>query len=736
MTTPTKRLIPAAFAAFALCLGAGADDTHGTVQLWEGGPYWATTNIGAEEPEDYGYYFWWGDTVGYRREGNAWVAVDGSNNNFSFSDSATLTWNKDNATLLAEGYIDSTGNLAAAHDAATAHWGASWRMPTEAEIAALISNCTATWTTRNGVYGRLVRGKDDYADRSIFLPAAGHGAGSGHSHPGAFGGYLSSTPDSNRPTCMWSLGFNSGNYGQEDSYRYYGRSGGQSIRPVYATTDIPPELVEEGLTQDTNGYYMLGSVEDWRKFATLVETTPTANAKMIADIDLVDDQTIIGTSSAPYQGTFDGQGRTLTVNYRANTAGIAPFQYVGAATIKCLHVDGSIINSADASGGIAGNVWGSLTVSQCWVSTYLSARSTYSSYYARGGIGGICCYVYNTENASVLIEDCVFSGSVDNANTDFCGGFMSHAEGSNNHATITNCLNLGTFPAGAYDTATFARNVYTDNRTIGNCYYKNAFGAAQGVHATDEELANGTTVAALQGGREETIWVQNAQTGQPALVVFYETETITWLNDDESQIGQDIVGRGTIPAHAVPTKAADVPYRWVFTGWTPELEAAVSNTTYTATFKQVTDLTLCTNDWTAADGDEIVGVTTHKVTIPGGATVTINGIEVAGAGGGGSVPAPAFAAGGASEIVKFAQAEGGKWTITAFAEMSNESRGTDVTDGQIKVYSADTLEALEGATTPAAGATVKETKSAVKATVEVPAPSGKDSQFFKVQFGE
>ncbi len=82
------------------------------------------------------------------------------------------------------------------------------------------------------------------------------------------------------------------------------------------------------------------------------------------------------------------------------------------------------------------------------------------------------------------------------------------------------------------------------------------------------------------------------------------------------------------------------------------------------------------------------------------------------------------------------QAEGGKWTITAFAEMSNESRGTDVTDGQIKVFSADTLEALKSVTTPAAGATVKETKSAVKATVEVPAPSGKTSQFFKVKFGE
>lgn len=58
MTTTTKRLIPAAFAALSICLGARADGTHNKVQLWAGGPYWATTNIGADEPWDYGYYFW------------------------------------------------------------------------------------------------------------------------------------------------------------------------------------------------------------------------------------------------------------------------------------------------------------------------------------------------------------------------------------------------------------------------------------------------------------------------------------------------------------------------------------------------------------------------------------------------------------------------------------------------------------------------------------------------------
>ena len=57
---------------------------HKGVQLWKDGPYWAETNIGAENPWDYGYYFWWGDTIGYKRVKDAWVASDGSSSDFSF----------------------------------------------------------------------------------------------------------------------------------------------------------------------------------------------------------------------------------------------------------------------------------------------------------------------------------------------------------------------------------------------------------------------------------------------------------------------------------------------------------------------------------------------------------------------------------------------------------------------------------------------------------------------------
>ncbi len=200
----------------------------GGVQLWENGPYWAECNVGAATPEEYGYYFWWGDTVGYKRENDAWVASDGSTSSFSFGLGNTPTYNKDNAALQSAGYIDSTGNLVAAHDAATAHLGAPWRMPTDAEFSALLDNCTTEWTTRNGVYGRLVTGKGAYADKSIFLPAAGYGNDSDLFYLGSFGYFWSSTPISNRSNYAWRLYINSGDVDRGSGIRYYG----QSVRPV------------------------------------------------------------------------------------------------------------------------------------------------------------------------------------------------------------------------------------------------------------------------------------------------------------------------------------------------------------------------------------------------------------------------------------------------------------------------------------------------------------------------
>ena len=215
------------------------EEDLGGVQLWENGPYWAECNVGATKPEEYGYYFWWGDTVGYTRsggtlngnyyEGVTWVSSKGERMTSSPFDWDTCpTMAKDNATLFSAGYIDSTGNLVSKYDAATAHLGSPWRMPTRSEIQDLISNCTTTWTNKNGVHGRLVTGKGAYSDKSIFLPAAGDGYDSCLRYAGSRGIYWSSTPDSDDSDYAWYLRFNSGDFYED----YRSRCNGQSVRPL------------------------------------------------------------------------------------------------------------------------------------------------------------------------------------------------------------------------------------------------------------------------------------------------------------------------------------------------------------------------------------------------------------------------------------------------------------------------------------------------------------------------
>ena len=206
------------------------NDNHDAVQLWGGGPYWATTNIGAENPEDYGYYFWWGDTVGYKRENDRWKASDGSSSNFLFDPDNAGTWDKNIITLQREGWIKTTSVvLEPAHDAAQVHWGGNWRMPTKQELSNLYSKCDWTWTTVSGVEGYVVKGKGVYASASIFLPAAGYGLGPWLQGAGSYGEYWSSFADSGYGSA-WALCFN-WEYPADD-VSSQPRETGRPVRPV------------------------------------------------------------------------------------------------------------------------------------------------------------------------------------------------------------------------------------------------------------------------------------------------------------------------------------------------------------------------------------------------------------------------------------------------------------------------------------------------------------------------
>ena len=170
---------------------------------------WATCNVGANSPEEYGDYFAWGET------------------------STKETYDYDNcptyglsiSELQSQGYIDSEGNLTSQYDAATANWGGDWRMPTYDELNELRNRCTWTWTTQNGVNGYNVEGP---SGASIFLPAAGDRFGSSLLYAGSSGYYWSSTPSEGNDLSADILRFYSGSHDMSG----YARFEGHSVRSI------------------------------------------------------------------------------------------------------------------------------------------------------------------------------------------------------------------------------------------------------------------------------------------------------------------------------------------------------------------------------------------------------------------------------------------------------------------------------------------------------------------------
>ena len=196
------------------------------------GTLWATCNIGADSPEDYGLYFAWGETTGYSEDTSDGRSFDWSTYKYCNGSSYTLTKYCNDSSRGYNGFTDNLTELVPEDDAATANWGAGWCMPTVEQFDELFNSSytTTIWTTRNGKYGRLITSKmSGYTDRSIFIPAAGYRGDLSFLDSGSYGYCWSRTLYTSYPYYARSLSFNSSSiYPLSYYYRYYGRS----VRPV------------------------------------------------------------------------------------------------------------------------------------------------------------------------------------------------------------------------------------------------------------------------------------------------------------------------------------------------------------------------------------------------------------------------------------------------------------------------------------------------------------------------
>lgn len=178
------------------------------------GTRWATMNLGATQPEEYGHYFAWGEIS--PKENYSWSNYRYCNGT---SDSQTKY-----CTHREDGQIDNKILLEAEDDAARMLWGDEWRMPTREEQDELRA-CNWTWTSLNGVNGYRIQGPNG---NSIFLPAAGCMYGTTLNGVGEYGLYWGASLYAPYSGYSFHIYFESATCDWVGSERYTG----QTIRPV------------------------------------------------------------------------------------------------------------------------------------------------------------------------------------------------------------------------------------------------------------------------------------------------------------------------------------------------------------------------------------------------------------------------------------------------------------------------------------------------------------------------
>lgn len=186
------------------------------------GTLWATMNVGASKPSEYGWYFQWGDTIGYTdRE----VGYDCGQVEFTWK---YYKWNLggDEKTFIK--YKIPGATLELVDDAAHMYMGGDWKMPTPEQIQELIDNTTSNWESLEGVKGMKFTSKKD-SSKSIFIPAAGSALNGSISLDGYIGNIWSSMLDESFVRYGQSLYFNSGGADIND---YRNRCVGFSVRGV------------------------------------------------------------------------------------------------------------------------------------------------------------------------------------------------------------------------------------------------------------------------------------------------------------------------------------------------------------------------------------------------------------------------------------------------------------------------------------------------------------------------
>ena len=441
--------------SFTTEAGGGSGGDHAYVDLGlPSGLLWATCNVGADNPEDYGDYFAWGETQ--PKDTYSWSTYQYCNGGDGWN---TLTKYCNNSSYGYNGFTDDLTSLLPEDDAATANWGSDWRMPTKEEWQELYNNTTHTWTTQNGVNGRLFTASNG---NSLFLPAAGYRNYSSFVSAGSYGNYWSSSLIAGSPNYAWYFYFYSGSYYVNSDDRIYGLSV-RGVR-VGSQNTAPTGAIDGKFTINANGdqvYFSQGNLQyigsaatPYWKFADnqwdVLGTTTGQNSR-----DENVDRDLFGWGTSGYNhGAFSYQPWiTLTVH-------IEYYAY-GSYTYNLYDQTGQADWGYNpiSNGGNQANQWRTLAKNE-WFYVF-STRTTNSGIrYAKANV--------NNVNGVILLPDNWSSDTYSLSNTNSSG-----ASYSSNTISATQWSALE--QAGAVFLPTAGSRVGTSVNLVGsNGYYWSA----------------------------------------------------------------------------------------------------------------------------------------------------------------------------------------------------------------------------------------------------------------------
>lgn len=266
------------------------------------GVKWATHNVGAETPEEYGDYYAWGETTTKN-----WV-YSWSNYKYCNGQNNSLTKYCNNSNNGYNGFVDNKTLLEPEDDVAHVNWKGIWRIPTETELIELFNSCNREWTVQNGSGYLLTSRILGHTDRSIFLPAAGIVGETGRYISGIYGQYWSSTNAN-----YYSFYSEGTEYLHQET-----RAHGMSVRPVFTSLNSVSVLFDNDHTNvPVGGTKSLKAMLNVENDGHAIEHIPIQWISSNTSVAIVDDNGLVtGVSEgvATITAICKGQSATCSVS--------------------------------------------------------------------------------------------------------------------------------------------------------------------------------------------------------------------------------------------------------------------------------------------------------------------------------------------------------------------------------------------------------------------------------------